>query len=93
MTESTDPEATDEATRRVDEDDAKAAHKADRMPTPEEEQIADGLEVDPDVGRGLRRCDRARRQGRRARARSSLTVSWRWRGSTRSPAGSARSGS
>ena len=49
MTESTDPEVTDEATRRVDEDDAKAAHKADRMPTPEEEQIADGLEVDPDV--------------------------------------------
>ncbi len=49
MTESPDPEATDEATRQVDEDDAKSAHKADRMPTAEEERIADGLEVDPDV--------------------------------------------
>jgi hypothetical protein len=45
----TDPDAVDEATRQVDEDDAKSKHGADRMPTPEEEKIADGLEVDPDV--------------------------------------------
>ena len=46
---SPDPDTTDEATRQVDEEDARAAHRADRMPTPEEERIADDLELDPDV--------------------------------------------
>jgi hypothetical protein len=46
---SPDPDTTDEATRQVDEEDAQAAHGADRMPTPEEERIADELELDPDV--------------------------------------------
>jgi hypothetical protein len=51
MSENTDPDTAniDDATRQVDEDDARAGHGADRMPTPEEERIADGLEVDPDV--------------------------------------------
>ena len=39
----------DKATRQVDEDDAQSKHGADRMPTPEEEKIADSLEVDPEV--------------------------------------------
>lgn len=46
---SPDPDATDDATRQVDEDDAQASHGADRMPTAEEERIADDLELDPDV--------------------------------------------
>jgi hypothetical protein len=45
----TDPDAVDEASRQVDEDDAKSKHSADRMPTPEEEKIADDLQLDPDV--------------------------------------------
>jgi hypothetical protein len=49
MTQRTDPEKTDAATRQVDEDDARAGHAADRMPTADEERIADGLEVDPEV--------------------------------------------
>lgn len=46
---SPEPDTTDDATRQVDEEDAHAAHRADRMPTPEEERIADELELDPDV--------------------------------------------
>jgi hypothetical protein len=46
---SPDPDITDEATRQVDEEDARAGHGADRMPTPEEERIAGDLELDPDV--------------------------------------------
>lgn len=46
---SPDPDTTDEATRQVDEEDSQAVHGADRMPTPEEERIADELELDPDV--------------------------------------------
>jgi len=46
---SPDPDATDDATRQVDEDDAQASHGADRMPTAEEERIADELELDPQV--------------------------------------------
>jgi hypothetical protein len=49
MSDSTDPEATDEATRQVDEDDARAEHRADRMPTPDEARRADELELDPEV--------------------------------------------
>jgi hypothetical protein len=45
----TDPDAVDKATRQVDEEDAKSKHGADRMPTPEEEQRADALELDPKV--------------------------------------------
>jgi len=47
----TDPDSAslDEATRQVDEDDARAEHRADRMPTPDEERRADELELDPDV--------------------------------------------
>ena len=39
----------DDATRQVDEEDARASHGADRMPTPDEERRADELELDPDV--------------------------------------------
>jgi hypothetical protein len=39
---------TDE-TRSADEADAEAAHKADRMPTTEEERLADEQELDPKV--------------------------------------------
>jgi len=46
---SPDPDAIDDATRQIDEDDARATHGADRMPTPEEERIADELELDPQV--------------------------------------------
>jgi hypothetical protein len=46
---SPDPDTTDDATRQVDVEDAQAAHRADRMPTPEEERTADELELDPDV--------------------------------------------
>jgi hypothetical protein len=51
MTDPRDPDATDldDATRQVDEEDARAAHRADRMPTPDEERRADELELDPDV--------------------------------------------
>jgi hypothetical protein len=51
MSENTDPDTAnlDDATRQVDEEDARAGHRADRMPTPEEERIADELELDPDV--------------------------------------------
>lgn len=45
----TDPDAVDAATHEFDQEDAQASHGADRMPTPEEERIADGLELDPDV--------------------------------------------
>jgi hypothetical protein len=44
-----DKARVDDATVQVDEEDARAQHRADRMPTPEEERIADELELDPDV--------------------------------------------
>jgi hypothetical protein len=44
-----DPDAVDTATQEFDEEDAQASHRADRMPTAEEERVADGLELDPDV--------------------------------------------
>lgn len=43
-----EPETSDQ-TQQADEHDATAAHQADRMPTPEEEKIADELELDPKV--------------------------------------------
>jgi hypothetical protein len=51
MTDASNPDTTDldDATRQVDEQDARAEHRADRMPTPEEERRADELELDPDV--------------------------------------------
>jgi len=45
----TEPTNMNDETRAADEADAGAAHEADRMPTPEEEQIADSLELDPKV--------------------------------------------
>lgn len=45
-----DPETTPSGeTVQTDRNDATAAHVADRPPTAEEEAIADGLELDPDV--------------------------------------------
>jgi hypothetical protein len=44
-----DPGHLDDATRQADEHDARAGHRADRMPTPDEERLADELELDPDV--------------------------------------------
>lgn len=49
MSDPTNPDAVDEATRAVDEEDARVTGRADRMPTPDEERIADELELDPDV--------------------------------------------
>jgi hypothetical protein len=39
----------DPATTEVDEDDASAAHVADREPTPDEERLAEEHELDADV--------------------------------------------
>jgi len=46
MTEHTRP---DSETREAERDEARAAHDADREPTPEEENAADELELDPEV--------------------------------------------
>jgi hypothetical protein len=47
----TDPDVArlDDATRAADDDDAHAEHRADRMPTAEEERLADEQQLDPDV--------------------------------------------
>jgi len=42
-------ETVDRDTTEVDRDDAKAAHEADREPTPEEETAAEANELDPKV--------------------------------------------
>ena len=44
-----DPEGTSPETVEADEQDARAAHQADRMPTPDEEAAAERNTVDPDV--------------------------------------------
>jgi len=44
-----DPDVTPSETVRADESDARAAHTADRLPTPEEEAAADSNELDPAV--------------------------------------------
>jgi hypothetical protein len=51
-TSADDLEALDEATRTQDQRDARAPHRADRMPTPDEEEAADesATDVDPSVG-------------------------------------------
>ena len=38
-----------EATREAEAEEARAAHVPDRAPTPEEEEAAEDLKVDPDV--------------------------------------------
>ncbi len=45
----TDPDATSPETVAADESDAKAEHRADRMPTPEEEAAAERNQLDPSV--------------------------------------------
>jgi hypothetical protein len=47
----TDPDVArlDDATRAADEEDARAEHRADRMPTPDEERLAEQQELDPEV--------------------------------------------
>lgn len=45
----TEPDATSPETVAADEADAQAAHGADRMPTPEEEAVAERTELDPAV--------------------------------------------
>jgi hypothetical protein len=46
MTEPTRPSRT---TREAERSEANAPHQPDRLPTPEEEELADALELDPDV--------------------------------------------
>ncbi len=38
-----------EATRKAESEESEARHVADRPPTPEEEESAEGHEVDPEV--------------------------------------------
>jgi hypothetical protein len=47
-------ERLSEATHEADRRDAQATHQPDRMPTPEEEQAADELELDPEVAKRAR---------------------------------------
>ncbi|MBK5222041.1 MAG: hypothetical protein JJE52_04025 [Acidimicrobiia bacterium] len=42
------PDPTDE-TRETEDDDAEVTSRADRMPTPEEERLAEQNELDPDA--------------------------------------------
>jgi len=46
-----DPESTSPETVEADEQDAHAAHAADRAPTPEEEAAAERNELDPQVAK------------------------------------------
>lgn len=48
MTEKTRP---DEETRAAERDDAQVHAGADRMPTPDEETVADSLKPDPEVSK------------------------------------------
>jgi hypothetical protein len=45
----TEPTKPSKETRAAERDEMDVAHDADREPTPEEEQAAAGLEVDPEV--------------------------------------------
>jgi hypothetical protein len=58
----TAPDGTDErlsdATRDAEEEEAGAAHEADRAPTPEEEEAAEGLRPDPEVAEHEREMGR-----------------------------------
>lgn len=44
-----EPTKPDDATREAERAEADADARPDRMPTPDEEQAADGRKVDPDV--------------------------------------------
>jgi len=48
----------DEATREAEEEEARAPHEADRPPTEEEEEAAEGLRPDPEVAEHEREMDR-----------------------------------
>jgi hypothetical protein len=52
----TDPDVArlDDATRAADEEDAQAEHRADRMPTDDEERLADEQSLDPDVAKAYK---------------------------------------
>jgi hypothetical protein len=39
----------DEATREAEEEEARAPHEADRLPTEKEEEAAEGVRPDPEV--------------------------------------------
>jgi len=46
-----EPDATAPETVEADEDDARASHQADRMPTPEEEAAVEKNTLDPEVAK------------------------------------------
>jgi hypothetical protein len=46
--------AVSEETREVDRSDGAKQGKADRMPTPDEERVADELELDDDVAKNYK---------------------------------------
>ena len=48
----------DDATRDAEEEESRAAHEADRGPTKEEEEAAEGLRPDPDVAEHEREMGR-----------------------------------
>lgn len=56
MTQEREPanERLSQATHEADRHDAQAAHEPDRMPTPEEEERADELTLDPEVAENAR---------------------------------------
>ena len=54
----TTPDGVDEATREAEEEEARAPHEADRPPTEEEEEAAEGLRPDPEVAEHEREMDR-----------------------------------
>jgi hypothetical protein len=47
-----DPTKPSRETRAAEREDMDAKHEADRQPTPDEEKIADSLEVDPEAAAG-----------------------------------------
>lgn len=65
-----EPRPLDRATEAAEEADAGAAHHADRMPTPDEERVAEDVadDVDPSVAEHYREMTelgaRARGEGR-----------------------------
>ena len=50
------PDATNPETVAADEADAHADHRADRMPTPEEEAAAERNELDPEVAQAYEKA-------------------------------------
>jgi hypothetical protein len=49
MAEQPNQSRVTKGTRDAERQDATAAHEPDRQPTPEEERLADDLELDPDA--------------------------------------------